>query len=330
MLKRVCRETQRRYCSSTVKSAYYVDLSSTRQIVGVYGQDAQRFLQGLTSNHLPAAEATNGQYSCFLTPNGRMMFDTFIFPVHSHPDHRDKLQLTSDDHAYFIDCDANEVDRLFKNLKRYKLRAKCKIERIDWMNVYSLHNCTTPTTQNVICNDPRSEDLSPVTRMLHAPQTHLTIDADQHTIEDYVKARYVAGVAEGQSEIWFDGITPLEANMDLAKGVDFTKGCYVGQELTARTHYTGVVRKRIVPIEIQSSENSFPASQTNLVKAGGEPKGRPVGKFIAGLGHIGLALLRLDLIQQGAEFKVADGSSSVTVKGRIPKWWPDQVLQMPS
>ena len=324
MLKKVIR-----YSS---KHASYVDLSPTRQIVGVYGPDAQHFLQGLTSNSLIGIEANGGQYSCFLTPTGRMMFDTFIFPMHNHPEHRDRLQLASNDHAYFIDCDGNEVDRLYKSLKRYKLRAKCKLERIDWLSVYSLQNCQH-ADGSVACLDTRSSYLAPASRLLHSPTSSLGIEAESQTIQEYTKQRYAAGVAEGQAEIWFDGITPLEANMDLAQGVDFNKGCYVGQELTARTHYTGVVRKRIVPVELQSSPSDasiLPASQSNLIKAGGGVKGRPVGKFIAGLDNTGLALLRLDLIHQGAEFQVADGTNSIIIKGRIPTWWPEKVSQLSS
>lgn len=144
--------------------------------------------------------------------------------------------------------------------------------------------------------------------------------------------------------------------MDLARGIDFRKGCYVGQELTIRTHHTGVVRKRILPVQLYtqdlssdeapvydpSVEVSLPPSGSNISKAGGR-RGRSAGKFLNGVGNIGLALCRLEMMTDialtsegtqytsGSEFKVswtdeAGQSSEVKVQAFIPSWTRDFIL----
>jgi len=175
------------------------------------------------------------------------------------------------------------------------------------------------------------------------------------------------GVPEGPSEIPSSAALPAEHNIDLMSGVDFRKGCYVGQELTIRTHHTGVIRKRMLPVMLYPASKSSPASgsksteqstaapsplhgliydpraQLVMPETGSDIKphnrtGRSAGKFIAGVGNIGLGLCRMEMMtdlvlttesQSGFkpddEFKVVQGGADDTepgmmIKAFVPEW----------
>jgi len=152
-------------------------------------------------------------------------------------------------------------------------------------------------------------------------------------------------VPEGQSEIAHGTALPLECNMDYMGGIDFRKGCYVGQELTIRTRHTGVVRKRVLPVRLYTVgeevgeaglvyderwKGGLPGSGANIVRVGAEGKaaGRSAGRWAAGVGNVGLALCRLEvMVGEGVagEFKVVgeDGDEEggeVRVKAFVPSW----------
>jgi mRNA-decapping enzyme subunit 2 len=172
------------------------------------------------------------------------------------------------------------------------------------------------------------------------------------TVESYDLRRTIMGVAEGQSEILKETALPQESNIDYMSGIDFRKGCYVGQELTIRTHHTGVVRKRILPVQIYDtggkssplqelsynpdSDLVLPPRGSNISRV--DKKGRSAGKWLGGVGNVGLALCRLEVMTdtvltgEGSqwnpehEFKVAWESEEgreggeVRIKAFVPSW----------
>lgn len=139
-------------------------------------------------------------------------------------------------------------------------------------------------------------------------------------MQNYHIQRYLRGNAEGQGEIQRETALPMESNIDLSGGIDFKKGCYVGQELTIRTKHTGVVRKRVLPVrfhapnspierEAQASDHEYlskafdpsftPIPQPGMAikqldEAGNTQKGRVGSKIIAAIGNVGLASCRLE------------------------------------
>ena len=177
-------------------------------------------------------------------------------------------------------------------------------------------------------------------------------DEDEGKIseEQYKIRRIMQGVAEGQSEILKAVALPQESNVDYMGGIDFRKGCYIGQELTIRTHHTGVVRKRILPVQLYDSEETkspdilhynpdtnlaLPPSDANIRKT--DKKGRSAGKWLGGVGNVGLALCRLEvmtdttLTSEGsqwdpeAKFEIAwesegEKGGRVNVKAFVPEW----------
>lgn len=101
-------------------------------------------------------------------------------------------------------------------------------------------------------------------------------------------------------------------------GISFTKGCYIGQELTARTHHMGVIRKRLLPIELSAPvvPESIPEGAEIVTQSG-----KSAGKYRAGEKELGIALLRLANINEPLHLKLS-GDSHTTVTATIPKWWP--------
>lgn len=127
------------------------------------------------------------------------------------------------------------------------------------------------------------------------------------------------GIPEGVCDLPPGVALPLESNLVFMNGVSFTKGCYVGQELTARTHHTGVIRKRLFPVRLEGplpANGVTPGSAVTVTATG-----QVAGKFRAGQGHVGLALLRSEAIKGPLHIKTSE-SQQVAVTALVPDWWP--------
>lgn len=325
-------------------SIAYAHLTN-RRLVNVEGPDASHFLQGLITANVPRKKLKRGFYSAFLNAAGRVLYDVFIYPG------LDRLgQLEN----FYIEVDASEVDALAKHLKRFKLRARTQVHVVDEgaMSVWALlgQDSDAPKMSQSVadCIDKRAPGMG-VRHILHAgmkPQ-----DAGEEIpAKSYDLWRILKGVAEGQGEIRKEVALPQESNIDYMGGIAFRKGCYIGQELTIRTHHTGVVRKRILPIQLYNekadSKNEViydPLTEIRLPPRGAaiskvDHKGRNAGKFLGGIGNVGLALCRLetmtDTILTGVgfgwkpedEFGIAweaeEGreGGEIKVKACIPEW----------
>ena len=283
---------------------------TTRRLISLRGHDAPRFLQGLTTQNIPSADSptnhspSQGFYSAFLNASGRVLYDVFLYP--------DSRLGEQNDPGFLIDVDTREVQSLARHLKRYKLRAKVTVEVVDdgEAQVWQAWDDTRPVNflPNVdrvwaVCEDRRAKVMG--TRLIASGGGKLEMDAEMADVGTYEVRRILRGVAEGQSEITKESALPLECNIDHMNGIDFRKGCYVGQELTIRTRHTGVVRKRILPVQLYgsgiapeileyrpSSSVVMPPKDTNISRSAG--KGRSVGKWLGGIGNVGLALCRLE------------------------------------
>jgi len=187
------------------------------------------------------------------------------------------------------------------------------------------------------------------------------LPGEEECLSTYTLRRILHGVPEGQSEIIRETGLPMESNMDIMNGVDFHKGCYVGQELTIRTHHTGIVRKRILPVQLYDMIDSLPeldapmySAETTLVlpptgsniSGVSARKGRSAGKWLGGIGNVGLALCRLemmtDIVLTGEstqyspdhEFKIswdtdaggAGDVGEVKVRAFVPPWTREFIL----
>ena len=320
---------------------------SSRRLISVTGDDATKYLQGLIAANLSRSSAGSrtALYSVFLNAQGRVLYDVFIYPA----------QTDGLDNGLLVEVDANEVDALYKHLKRYKLRAKIGLRIVDRgeVNVWSAWGQQDTIRGNAVCDErvPKREGHPDMgSRILLAESQKLEIEGEEVEQDTYDLRRIGLGVPEGQGDILKETALPQESNIDYMRGVDFRKGCYVGQELTIRTHHTGVVRKRILPVQLYPSRDEIPTaisydstsveqlppSGSNLSRV--DKKGRSAGKWLGGVGNIGLALCRLEVMTdtvltgEGSqwspenEFKMSwkDGPTNqdqeIQVKAFVP-WW---------
>jgi folate-binding protein YgfZ len=273
--------------------------------------------------------------------------------------YRDTGLLTStasDGEAFLIEVDAAEAQRLERHIRRYRLRAQVSTRLLEADEVSVWHAWEDDSAGRVYSSlagvppsvltlqDPRAPALG--SRIL-APRDELPagIEADEAPESAYQIRRYLWGVPEGQAEILRDSALPLESNMDVMGGIDFHKGCYVGQELTIRTRHRGVVRKRVLPCVLYSESDPAPTELAYLPAAAHVPpetsigrvgkKGRSAGKWLHGVGNLGLALCRLEIMTDLAlpgemttgsaynpddEFVLLQDQHNLKIKAFVPSW----------
>ncbi len=296
----------------------------------------------------------NGHYAAFLNAQGRVISDAMIWPG------IDK-GVEGDSMFWFIEVDTSSRQVLASHLKKHKLRAKVRIENVskDELAVHAAWPAGLLAKEQMpnSGHDPRP-DMG--LRMLAHPNFHLKLEGETRSAdeEEYKIHRMLQGIAEGPEEIISGSALPQESNIDFFGGIDFRKGCYLGQELTIRTHHTGVVRKRILPVQIYNDQAPIakgaiapdyvpdsglilPPPGSNIAKV--SSRGRSTGKWLGGVGNIGLALCRLEMMTDirltedstqydpDQEFKIswdAEGdraAGEVKVKAFVPEWMRDSI-----
>ncbi len=295
-------------------SETFYALLSDRAVIRVSGPDRVSFLQGLVSNNIETITATKSGYGALLTPQGKFLFDFFVYQ--------------QDEDSLLIECERGEngerAAELFKKLRMYKLRAKAELSDVsdsyDVLTVFgkdalsSLSLDATPGTtarnaDGIKAVDPRLSDMG--ARVLlpkNALAEMAAIGATESDAESYHKLRVTLGLPNGSEELEIEKSILLENGFEELGGVDFKKGCYMGQELTARTKYRGLVRKRLLPIKI---DGNAPAAGTAIMNGDKE-----AGIIRSVHGDGGLALIRLERISDDAEL-LADGAK-ITVS--VPGW----------
>lgn len=328
-------------------------LLTTRHLISLTGHDASHFLQGLTTANIPLSPIpSTGLYSAFLNASGRVLHDVFIYST------------GKDDGGFLIEVDKDEVGRLATHLRRYKLRANMRIRVLDegelgvwsiWKDIIEDMPWGTLGAENpkIGCIDTRAPGMG--WRAILSGDNKPIEAGDETSVRSYTVRRMLNGISEGQKEIIREIALPLECNMDYTSGVDFHKGCYVGQELTIRTHHTGVVRKRILPVQLYDGElgipqdlpnydpkfpSPLPSRGTEIYKTRKDRKPRSAGKWLAGVGNIGLALCRLETMIDGQlcrrqpaeqEFEMGwteheegeDGKKmALKILAHVPAWLP--------
>jgi hypothetical protein len=243
----------------------------SRGAVSVRGADAGKFLQGLITNDIGKAHGTNAIHAGLLSPQGKILFDFFV---------------VEDGDEFLIDVAKDKADELVKRLTFYRLRAQVDIAEEPALTVAAGWGTTPGPHQGaIIYADPRLAEFG--VRMLLPKGTDLAmLGCEAQPEADYHAFRISQGVPEGGRDYAFGDAFPHEALFDQLNGVDFAKGCYVGQEVVSRMEHRGTARKRIVPIE---GGAPLPAPGTNV-----EADGVPIGALGSVSGKFGLAMIRLD------------------------------------
>lgn len=319
-----------------------VEQLHNRGLLSVCGNEASVFIQGLITNdvqHLD--EGARCLFTMILNTKGRVLYDAIVYKK-------------SSDHL-FVECDVLGREDLQKHFKMFRVRRKVDIQLCDDIKVWTLFtphlisnaiNCTDNIKQHcfqedilncinsgnsenvsrdkLICfTDPRLQALG--MRILAPSDLDVVAAVNKCGIKavpssDYKMFRYKLGVGEGIQELPIGKCFPLEANCDYLHGVSFHKGCYIGQEVTARTHHTGVVRKRLMPLILDSEESGSITLDSPIEDATGN-KTMAIGKLRGIERNSGIGLMRVTEALQLEKFKIG----SITGRTIKPFWWPQEM-----
>lgn len=320
---------------------YVIEQLKNRSLIRVAGPEAKDYLQGLITNDINHLGKSSGgcMYSLFLNTKGRVLYDSIIYKneFNSYIVECDTLgaqSLAKHLKMYRVrrKVDVNILDdfNLFVMFNVNTLKSNDidndpqKVEGIV-MPCNSLESDIPESTSCVkiyknlfIYKDPRLNELG--SRILIKLGTDIKQELNElvgnvefaQAKDNYKRLRYHLGIGEGMNDLPHGECFPLESNCDYLHGVSFHKGCYIGQELTARTYHTGVVRKRLMPLLFNKVPMKLPVENKIIHESVN------LGKLRAVEDNVGLALLRINQSLDFGEITVGDG----TAKVKKPHWWP--------
>jgi folate-binding protein YgfZ len=255
-----------------------VALLPDRGVIKVSGADARGFLNNLVTSELEPVRPGTGRFGALLTPQGKIVVDFLITEAPA-----------GDGGGFLIDCARALAQGLADKLGFYKLRAKVLVENLsDRLGVLAVWDGEPAEGPGPAFVDPRDARLG--WRMLvpadFVEKAAAEIGADLVASADYEAHRIACGVPRGGVDFSYGDAFPHETNMDRLHGVDFDKGCYVGQEVVSRMQHRGTARSRIVRLLLDAA----PPEAGVEIRAGD----KPVGTMGSSADGIGLALIRLD------------------------------------
>ncbi|KAM9104020.1 putative transferase CAF17, mitochondrial [Megaptera novaeangliae] len=309
-------------------AAWTCFLLGERALVRVRGPDSAPFLLGLLTNELPlpgpaageASTSARSGYAHFLNVQGRTLYDVILYglPEGSH-----------EQPTFLLECDSSVLDALQRHLVLHKIRRRVTVEPCPELRVWAVLPCAPEEAgravllqekaecTTILTRDPRTARMG--WRLLSQDEGSALVPGGRlGDLQDYHRHRYQQGVPEGVHDLPPGVALPLESNLAFMNGISFTKGCYIGQELTARTHHMGVIRKRLFPIQLSGPlpVGSIAPGTSVLTKSG-----QAAGKYRAGLGDVGLALLRSEKIKGPLHIRTSE-SGLVALTASVPDWWP--------
>ena len=266
----------------------YVVLAE-RGILAVSGPDRRPFLQGLVSNDVEKLAPDRALYAALLTAQGKFLHD-FI--------------MVEEGEAIWLDAEAARLSDLKRRLSLYRLRAKVELaERPDLavaavfgagaiaaLGLAATPGMARPAADGIVLSDPRLLALGARAILPHEAlrPALAALGLVETDIAAYYRHRLALGIPDGSRDLVPEKSILLEAGFDELGGVDWQKGCYVGQELTARTKYRGLIKKRLLPVRIDG-----PAPDPGTVVT---LDGKDAGEMRSSRDGLGLALLRLDAV----------------------------------
>jgi folate-binding protein YgfZ len=249
-----------------------------RGTVKVSGDDARDFLNGLVTTDVTQLRPGLGRFGALLTPQGKITTDFLITEVP-----------TGHGGGFLIDCPRALAQALADKLGFYKLRAKVVVENLsDSLGVLAAWDGDPSVKPDLAFADPRSAALGWrifVPEELAQKAADL-IGADLVDSAVYDAHRITSGVPRGGLDFIYGDAFPHETNMDRLQGVDFDKGCYVGQEVVSRMQHRGTARSRTIRVVLDGA-----APEPGAAILAGD---KPIGTMGSTAGHNGLALLRVD------------------------------------
>ena len=228
-----------------------------RGLISITGDDAKEYLQNIITNNIDKVSITNSLFSALLSPQGKYLFEFFII---------------KSSNGYYLDCDNKVTEELLSNLSKYKLRSEVEIKDLskefvigvisldkfkEIQNLEKNKNSTILYRETPIFIDSRKKELG--ARILsNLEKLYLTIkklNLKIVNVEIYLDDAYHQGIPIKGLENLKEQLFGLEANFEELNGIDFKKGCYVGQENTARMKLKNKIRRRLLPIKVEGKIN---------------------------------------------------------------------------
>ena len=273
-----------------MKAAFLPD----RGVVKLSGEDARNFLNGLVTTDVTQLAPGQGRFGALLTPQGKITVD---FLITEAPEGHGG--------GFLVDCPRPLAQPLADKLGFYKLRARVAVENLsDNLGVIAAWNGDFAMKPDLAFADPRDAALG--WRILApqelAPKVAELIGAELVDAADYEAHRIATGVPRGGLDFMYNDAFPHETNMDRLHGVDFDKGCYVGQEVVSRMQHRGTARTRTVRVTLDGAR---PEAGTTVMAGD-----KSVGTMGSTAGQKGLALIRTDRVTEAL-----DAGASLTAGG---------------
>ncbi|MDE0417213.1 MAG: folate-binding protein [bacterium] len=286
-----------------------------RGVLAIDGPDARTFLQGIITNDVGQVDRACAIYAALLTPQGKFLFDFFV--------------ADDGDGGLLLDTRRDRLDALVERLDFYKLRAKVRIRDLseNWRVSALIGDDAARTARlvsrpgnarlrerSVIMVDPRLAALG--VRVIHPVERPAFADIAGMPADVYESLRLNLSVGEATLDMLVGKSFALESNFDHLNAIDFTKGCYVGQELTARTRYRGTVRRRLYRVRA-TDDGGLPDPGT-LITAGTTE----IGEMRSSRGATGIALIRMDRLEEAGDREIRAGAAAVCAER--PQWFPPE------
>jgi folate-binding protein YgfZ len=275
-------------------------LLTDRGVLRASGEPARQFLNNLVTANIETLTPGHARYAALLTPQGKILADFFV------------VEAPADDGAgFFIDAPKALLPDLAQKLTFYKLRTKVAIEQLDALSVLAVwdgqENLQNAATEyGLDYRDPRLPALGQRVLIPAGVAQEAADDLGATLVDDseYDAHRVALGVPRGGVDFIYGDVFPHDADLDKLGGVDFKKGCFIGQEVVSRVEHRGSARNRIVPVEFEGH-----AAEDGSPVMAGE---KNVGTMGSSAGNLGLAMLRVD--------RVADAMAAGTplLAGGIP------------
>jgi folate-binding protein YgfZ len=289
-------------------------LLDDRGALEIAGEDRVAFLQGLVSNDVAKSSPARAVHAALLTAQGRYLHDFFIVAVGD---------------AFMLDAEAARLDDLRRRLSLYRLRAKVTLaaasDRFDiaaaWgegvaraLGLPEDAGAAGAAAGGVGYIDPRLSSLG--ARLLlpkgSAASALGALGFAEAPRDDYDRMRLALGVPDGSRDLAVEKALLVESGFDELNGIDWQKGCYIGQEITARMKYRGLAKKRLVPVAV---EGELPPPDTPVLLGDEE-----AGELRSGRDGIALALLRLELIEKAAATGATLSAGAARLTPLTPAW----------
>jgi folate-binding protein YgfZ len=276
-------------------------LLDDRGILAVSGPDRRPFLQGLVSNDVDKVSPTAARYAALLTAQGKYLHDFIMVEAGE---------------SILLDAEAARLGDLKRRLSMYRLRAKVSLDERPHLAVAAVFGADTtailglpsdpgaarPFGSGVVLVDPRLASLGARAILPRERARAELADADiaETGFDSYDRLRLSLGIPDGSRDLLLEKSILLESGFDELNGVDWQKGCYIGQELTARTKYRGLVKRRLMPVRIEGP----PPPSGTVVTA----DGREIGEMRSSRDGLGLALLRIEPAREGKTLAAGEAS----------------------